>query len=77
MDKGYFIFAQGKDYIRQAYALALSIKNTQTINSVCVAVGKNDVVPNAYKEVFDHIVICRLIEFHVDGAIVVGCIAAV
>lgn len=56
MDKGYFIFAQGKDYIRLAYALALSIKNTQTINSVCVAVGKNDVVPVEYHEVFDHVV---------------------
>ena len=26
---------------------------------MCVAVGKNDVVPNAYKEVFDHIVITK------------------
>ena len=45
MDKGYFIFAQGKEYIRMAYALALSIKNTQEINSVCVAVDQNDTVP--------------------------------
>ncbi len=56
MDKGYFIFAQGKDYIRNAYALALSIKNTQKINSVCVAIAPDDKIPNAYKEVFDHIV---------------------
>ena len=56
MDKGYYIFAQGKNYIRQAYALALSIKNTQTINSVCVAVDQNDIVPDEYKQIFDHVV---------------------
>ena len=56
MDKGYFIFAQGKEYIRNAYALALSIKNTQNINSVCVAISDNDQVPESYREVFDHIV---------------------
>ena len=56
MDKGYFIFAQGQEYIRNAYALALSIKNTQTINSVCVAISPDDVIPDDYKEVFDHVV---------------------
>ena len=56
MDKGYFIFAQGKDYIRNAYALALSIKNTQEINSVCVAIAEDDTMPEDYKEIFDHIV---------------------
>ena len=39
MDKGYFVFAQGHEYIRLAYALALSIKNTQTINKICIAIG--------------------------------------
>ena len=29
MSRGYFVFAQGSEYIRMAYALALSIKNTQ------------------------------------------------
>ncbi len=56
MDKGYFIFAQGKEYIRMAYALALSIKNTQEINSVCVAVDQKDTVPEEYSKVFDHVV---------------------
>ena len=40
MSRGYFVFAQGKEYIRMAYALALSIKNTQEINSVCVAIDE-------------------------------------
>mgnify|MGYP001171674407 FL=1 len=59
MDRGYFIFAQGKEYIRNAYALALSIKNTQTINSVCVAVGPDDVVPVEYEHAFDHVVMVK------------------
>ena len=46
MNRGYFVFAQGQEYIRLAYALALSIKNTQTINQVCVAIGQNDEMPN-------------------------------
>jgi hypothetical protein len=41
MSKGYIILAQNSDkhdYIRLAYALALSIKNTQsTVNNVCLA----------------------------------------
>ncbi len=56
MDKGYFTFAIGQDYIRLAYALALSIKNTQKINNFCVAIGDKDQVPEQYKHVFDHIV---------------------
>tara|TARA_S200002703_G_scaffold113497_1_gene99020 strand:+ start:1966 stop:2802 length:837 start_codon:yes stop_codon:yes gene_type:complete len=56
MDRGYFIFASGEEYIKNAYALALSIKNTQQINSVCVAISSKDVIPEDYKEVFDHVV---------------------
>ena len=56
MNRGYFVFAQGQEYIRLAYALALSIKNTQTINQVCVAIGQNDEMPNDYNKVFDHVV---------------------
>jgi hypothetical protein len=56
--KGYLILAQNtdsEDYVRQAYALALSIKNTQsTVNSVTLAT--NDTVPEDYKKAFDHIV---------------------
>jgi hypothetical protein len=56
--KGFLILAQnseGIDYIRQAYALALSIKLTQpTHNSVSLLT--NDIVPEKYKEVFDNII---------------------
>ncbi len=56
MTKGHLIFAQNSDidYIRQAYALALSIKRKNTINSVCLVT--NSVVPETYRKVFDHIV---------------------
>tara|TARA_S200002703_G_scaffold61943_1_gene53833 strand:- start:843 stop:1685 length:843 start_codon:yes stop_codon:yes gene_type:complete len=56
MDRGYFIFASGEEYIKNAYALALSIKNTQQINSVCVAISSKDVIPKDYQAVFDHVV---------------------
>ena len=59
MDKGYFIFGQGEEYMRSAYALALSIKNTQKINSVCVAIGDKDTMPQEYRKVFDHVVRVR------------------
>jgi hypothetical protein len=59
MDRGFFIFAQGEQYIKLAYALCLSIKNTQTINSVCVAIGPDDHMPIEYKKVFDHVVRVR------------------
>jgi len=56
MSKGHVIFAQNSDidYIRQAYALALSIKKFNTINEVCLIT--NDSVPIDYINVFDHIV---------------------
>lgn len=56
MTQGHLIFAQNSDvnYIRQAYALALSIKNHNSINSVCLVT--NDKIPENYKKVFDHIV---------------------
>ena len=40
MSKGYIIIAQNSDvdYLRMAYALALSIKATQDVNSVCLCV---------------------------------------
>ena len=56
MSRGYFVFAQGKEYIRLAYALALSIKNTQNINQICIAIDPNDHMPKDYKKVFDHVV---------------------
>lgn len=61
MSRGYLILAQRTkrdDYLRLAYALALSIKNSQsTVNNVCLA---TDVplskIPAKYKEIFDEIV---------------------
>lgn len=57
--KGYLIIAQnsGKtDYIKMAYALALSIKNTQTYNNVAIAVMDPNEIPKKYKKVFDHVI---------------------
>ena len=59
MTRGYLILAQNTkqdNYTRLAYALALSIKNTQKdINSVALATNEKS-LPKKYKEVFDHIV---------------------
>jgi hypothetical protein len=56
MSKGHLIFAQNSDYdyVKQAYALALTIKKHNQINSVCLVT--NDIVPDSYKHVFDYIV---------------------
>lgn len=59
MSKGYLILAQNStdDYVRMAYALALSIKNTQnTINSVSLVTDVPDAVPHHYRSVFDHVI---------------------
>jgi hypothetical protein len=57
MSRGYLILAQNTrrdDYVRQAYALALSIKNTQKgVNNVALAT--TDDVPEKYQDVFDNI----------------------
>jgi len=57
MSKGFLVLAQNSDvdYIRQAYALALSIRATQpTINNISVVT--NDVVPKEYQAAFDQII---------------------
>ena len=56
MTKGHLIFAQNSDidYVRQAYALALSIKQHNKINNVCLMT--NDSVPFEYTKAFDHVV---------------------
>lgn len=57
MSKGYVILAQNTakdDYVRQAYALALSIHATQNIKDVTLLT--NDVVPEKYLEIFDKII---------------------
>jgi hypothetical protein len=57
MSRGYLILAQntkGTDYLRMAYALALSIKNSQsTVTSVSLAT--TDDVDRSYYDVFDNI----------------------
>lgn len=61
MSKGYLVLAQNTkkdDYIRMAYGLALSIKNSQSkVNNFCLATDTNPaLIPDKYKEVFDDIV---------------------
>ena len=67
MDKGYFVFAKGKEYIRLAYALALSIKNTQKINNICIAIGEDDSIPDDYQHVFDHICFVKNVIFRISN----------
>jgi len=55
VSKGFLIYAEGADYVQQAYALALSIKYSQpTINSVSLLT--QDPVPEKYQKVFDQII---------------------
>lgn len=56
-NKGHIFLAQNSDvdYVRQAYALALSIKkHNKKYNQTCLIT--NDPVPNQYRHAFDHIV---------------------
>jgi len=58
MNKGFLVIAQnseGIDYVRQAYALALSIKKTQSKYS-SISLITNDQVPDSYLSVFDQII---------------------
>jgi hypothetical protein len=58
MSKGFLIFAENSkscNYIEQAYALALSIKNTQS-NISKVSLVTNDRVSKTYQKVFDKII---------------------
>lgn len=61
MSKGYLVLAQNTkkdDYLRMAYALALSIKNSQSsVSGITLATDTNEArLPDIYKEVFDEIV---------------------
>ena len=60
MTRGYLILAQNtrsEDYLRMAYALALSIKNSQsTENNVTLATDNISLVPLKYGMIFDNIV---------------------
>lgn len=58
MSNGFFIVAQNSntcDYIRQAYYLAKTIKETQVIHN-SVSIMTDDVIPDEYKSVFDYII---------------------
>lgn len=56
-NKGFTIFAQENtkvDYVRQSYALALSIKNFMPQSKVCLITNVD--VPNNMKHIFDHVI---------------------
>jgi len=58
MTKGFVVLAQNTDtvnYIEQAYALALSIKYSQTTHKN-ISLITNDTVPDEYKYAFDQII---------------------
>ena len=61
-DRGYFIIAQNNqeyDYIRMAYALALSIKNTQsTIKNVSIALpgAEGNLLTEKQQWIFDDVI---------------------
>jgi hypothetical protein len=58
VSKGFVVLAQNNknvDYIKQAYALALSIKATQT-TFTNISLVTNNRVPKKYKSVFDKII---------------------
>ena len=58
VSKGFVVLAQNTetvDYVKQAYALALSIKSTQT-DVTNISLITNDSVPEWYKLVFDQII---------------------
>lgn len=58
MSKGFLTIAQNGeyDYVRMAYALAMSLKLSQKkYNKLSIIVNKHQVIPDYYKEVFDKI----------------------
>jgi hypothetical protein len=56
MSKGHIFLAQNSstDYVRQACALALTIKKHNTISQTCLVT--NDQVPAEYRHAFDHVI---------------------
>jgi hypothetical protein len=55
VSKGFLIYAEGSEYVQQAYALALSIKYSQNdVKSLSLVTEDN--VPEEYRSVFDHII---------------------
>jgi hypothetical protein len=69
MSKGHVFLAQNSDvdYVRQACALALSIKKfNKTHNATCIIT--NDDIPPAYAHAFDHIVTIPWADSAVDSS---------
>jgi hypothetical protein len=57
MSKGFFTIAQGKQYIRFAYALALSLKLTQkTHSNLSIGITPGTKVPKKFAKAFDQII---------------------
>lgn len=59
MNRGYLTLAQNgrHNYVRMAYALAMSLKISQGIDTkLSIIVNKNDTVPEEYCEMFDKII---------------------
>src|SRR5690606_10762883 len=72
MSKGYLALAQNTkkdDYVRMAYALALSIKNSQSkVDKFCLATDMDPKdIPAKYKQVFDDIVPIPWIDHAADS----------
>tara|TARA_Y100000287_G_C14214239_1_gene352587 strand:+ start:105 stop:956 length:852 start_codon:yes stop_codon:yes gene_type:complete len=59
MSKGYLAIVQNSkhDYLRMAYALALSIASSQkSVRKMSIAIDKNVIIPDKYKAIFDNII---------------------
>lgn len=59
MSRGYLILAQNTkrdDYVKLAYALALSIKNTQSTEFKVALATTEDNIPEKYMDVFDYVI---------------------
>lgn len=53
-NKGFVIFADGDEYVKQAYLCALSLKTSNNVYPISVITNNN--VPEKYKTVFDKII---------------------
>jgi hypothetical protein len=70
VSKGFLVFAQNTDkvdYVQQAYALALSIRASQT-SVKDIAIVTNDSIPEEYKFAFNEIIPIPWVNDNVDNA---------
>lgn len=59
-DCGYITICQNGpsgDYVRMAYALALSLRSQSTVNRLSIIVDASTEVPIKWREVFDHVIV--------------------